>query len=285
MDCRRVLSEGAYTKSGRQVMTDFSAVKQQQQKTWATGDFAMIGWNLVFPGELLCEAVELRAGQKVLDVATGAGNAALSAARRNCETVGIDYVPHLIERARARAKVEGLPAQFEVADCEQMPFPDESFDRVLSVYGSMFAPDQSKAAAELIRICQTGGRIGMANWTPDGFWGQTFALVGKYMPPPAGVRPPPEWGTETRLQELFGAATSSMSISKRSALFRYRDNAHWIDVFRTWFGPIVLLLAKLDDERSSEFLRELDNTLTRFNVSGDDTIMISADYLEVVIVK
>ena len=125
----------------------------------------------------------------------------------------------------------------------------------------------------------------MANWTPDGFWGQTFALVGKYMPPPAGVRPPPEWGTETRLQELFGAATSSMSISKRSALFRYRDNAHWIDVFRTWFGPIVLLLAKLDDERSSEFLRELENTLTRFNVSGDDTIMISADYLEVVIVK
>ena len=266
-------------------MTDFSAVKQQQQKTWATGDFAIIGWNTVFPGELMCEAVELRAGQKVIDVATGAGNTALSAARRNCETVGIDYVPALIERARVRAEAEGLPARFEVADCEQIPFPDESFDRVLSVYGSMFAPDQAKAAAELVRVCRSGGWIGMTNWTPDGFWGQTFCLVGKYVPPPAGVRPPPEWGTEKRLKELFAATTSSMNISKRSALFRYRDNAHWIDVFRTWFGPIMSLLAKLDNERSREFLRELDDTLTRFNVSGDDTLMISADYLEVVIVK
>jgi ubiquinone/menaquinone biosynthesis C-methylase UbiE len=194
-------------------------------------------------------------------------------------------VPQLIERARARAKAEGLPVQFEVADCEQIPFPDESFDRVLSVYGSMFAPDQAKAAGELIRVCRTGGRIGLANWTPDGFWGQTFGLVGNYMPPLAGVRPPPEWGTEKRLSELFGAATSSMNICKRSALFRYRDNAHWIDVFRTWFGPIMLLLAKLDDERSREFLRELDDTLTRFNVSGDGTLVINADYLEVVFVK
>lgn len=266
-------------------MTDFTVLKQQQQKTWATGDFAMIGWNTVFPGELLCEAVDLRAGQKVLDVATGAGNTALSAARRNCEAVGIDYVPHLVERARVRAKAEGVPAQFEIADCEQMPFPDESFDRVLSVYGSMFAPDQQKAAQELMRVCRTGGRIGMANWTPDGFWGQTFGLVGKYVPPPTGLRPPPEWGTEKRLKELFAAATSSMRINKRSALFRYRDNAHWIDVIRTWFGPIMLVLEKLDEKRRGDFLRDLDDTLTRFNVSGDDTLMISADYLEVVIVK
>jgi len=266
-------------------MTDFTAVKQRQQKTWAAGDFAMIGWNTVYPGELLCEAVELRGGQKLLDVATGSGNAALSAARRNCETVGIDYVPDLIERARARAAAEGLPSRFEIGDCEEIPFPDESFDRVLSVFGSMFAPDQEKSAEELIRVCRTGGRIGMTNWTPDGFWGQTFGLVAKYMPPPAGVRPPPEWGTEKRLKELFGAATSSMNISKRSALFRYRNSAHWIEVFRTWFGPIMLVLEKLDQKGRDEFLRELDDTLTRFNVSGDNTLMLSADYLEVVIVK
>jgi ubiquinone/menaquinone biosynthesis C-methylase UbiE len=266
-------------------VTDFAAVKQRQQKTWATGDFAMIGWNTVYPGELLCEAVELRGGHKLLDVATGSGNAALAAARRNCEAVGIDYVPGLIERARARATAEGLPARFEVGDCEQIPFPDESFDRVLSVYGSMFAPDQEKSAGELIRVCRSGGRIGMTNWTPDGFWGQTFGLVGKYMPPPAGVRPPPEWGTEKRLKELFDAATSSMNISKLSALFRYRNSAHWIEVFRTWFGPIMLVLEKLDQKARDDFLRELDDTLTRFNVSGDDTLMLSADYLEVVIVK
>ncbi len=266
-------------------MTDFSAVKQQQQKTWATGEFAMIGWNLVFPGELLCEAVDLRAGQKVLDVATGAGNTALAASRRNCEAVGIDFVPKLIERARERARAEDLPAKFEVADCEQIPFPDESFDRVLSVFGSMFAPDQEKSAGELIRVCRTGGRIGMTNWTPGGFWGQTFSLIGKYMPPPAGVRPPPEWGTKTRLKELFGAATSSMHISKRGALFRYRSSAHWIEVFRTWFGPIMLVLEKLDEKGRDDFLRELDATLTRFNVSGDDTLMLSADYLEVVIIR
>ena len=266
-------------------MTDFDAIKQKQKETWATGNFAIIGWNTVYPGELMCEAVELRGGQKLLDVATGSGNVALSAARRNCEAVGIDYVPDLIERARARAAAEGLPAQFDVGDCEQMPYPDESFDCVVSVFGSIFAPDQEKAAQELIRVCRTGGRIGMANWTPDGFWGQTFGLVGRYMPPPAGVRPPPEWGTEKRLKELFGEATSLMNINKRSALFRYRDNAHWIDVFKTWFGPIMLVLEKLGEQGSGEFLRELDETLSRFNVSGDDTLMVSADYLEVVIVK
>lgn len=266
-------------------MSDLQDVKQKQQVTWATGDFAIIGWNTVYPGELLCEAAGLRAGHKVLDVAAGSGNVALSAARRNCEAVGIDYVPALIERARMRAAAEGLPAQFEVADCEQIPFEDESFDRVLSLYGSMFAPDQQKAARELIRVCRAGGRIGMGNWTPDGFWGQTFALVGRYLPPPAGVRPPPEWGTEQRLQELFGQATSSMHCSKRSALFRFRDNQHWIDVFSTFFGPIMRVREHLDDGRFAEFLAELNGILDQFNQTDDDTLLVSADYLEVVIVK
>jgi ubiquinone/menaquinone biosynthesis C-methylase UbiE len=267
------------------LMAGFDAIKQQQQEVWAAGDFAVIGWNLVYPGELLCEAVELRGGHKLLDVATGAGNAALSAARRNCDTTGIDYVPGLIERASARAAAEGLPARFEVGDCEQLPFADGSFDRVLSVFGSIFAPDQEKAAQELIRVCRSGGKIGMANWTPDGFWGHTFALIARYVAPPETLRSPLEWGTETRLQELFGAATSLTKISKRSALFRYRDNAHWMDVFTTWFGPVMNVLAKLDEKRSREFLRDLDDTLTRFNVSGDGTLMVSADYLEVVIDK
>jgi SAM-dependent methyltransferase len=266
-------------------MADLKAVKAQQQKTWATGDFAMIAWNTVFPCELLCEAVDLRAGEKALDVATGSGNAALSAARRGCEATGIDYVPALIERARERAAVERLPARFEIGDCEEIPFPDESFDAVLSVYGSMFAPNQEKAAQELLRVCRRGGRIGMANWTPDGFWGQTFRLMGKYIPPPEGLRPPPEWGTEKHLGELFGAGTSSIRIATRSALFRYRDSGHWIEVFRTYFGPIIRTLEVLDEKRRGEFLEELDGTLNRFNRSGDDTLMVSADYLEVVMTK
>jgi SAM-dependent methyltransferase len=266
-------------------MADLNAVKAQQLKTWATGDFAMIAWNTVFPCELLCEAVGLRAGQKVLDVATGSGNAALSAARRGCEATGIDYVPALIDRARERAAVERLPARFKVGDCEEIPFPGESFDVVLSVYGSMFAPNQEKTAQELIRVCRPGGRIGMANWTPGGFWGRTFSLVAKYIPPPEGLRPPPEWGTEKRLRELFGGATSSIHITARSALFRYRDSGHWIDVFRTYFGPIIRVLETLDDKRRVEFLAELDDLLNRFNRSDDDTLMVSADYLEVVMTK
>jgi ubiquinone/menaquinone biosynthesis C-methylase UbiE len=266
-------------------MADLEAVKQQQQRTWAMGDFAMIGWNTVYPGELLCEAVELRAGERVLDVATGSGNAALSAARRNCDASGIDYVPALIERARQRAAVEKLPANFEVGDCEALAFADASFDVVLSVYGSMFAPNAEKAAMEMLRVCRPGGRIGMANWTPDGFWGQAFGLVGKYLPPPAGLRSPIEWGTEKRLAELFGHRISSTRIERRSALFRYRSSAHWIEVFSQYFGPIIRVRAALDDERRKDFLAELDSTLNHFNKSGDDTLVVSADYLEVVMTR
>jgi SAM-dependent methyltransferase len=264
---------------------DLNAVKARQQQVWATGDFAMIGWNTVFPGELLCETVELRAGQTVLDVATGSGNTALAAARRNCDAVGIDYVEALVERARARAASERLPTRFEVGDCEDIQFPDASFDVVLSVFGSMFAPRPEQAAQELLRVCRPGGKIGMANWTPDGFWGQTFGLQARYVPPPAGLRPPPEWGTEARLRELFGDAVGSMEIARRSALFRYRNNHHWIDVFRTYFGPIIATLAALDEERRQRYLADLDGILTRFNRSQDSTLVVSADYLEVVMVK
>jgi ubiquinone/menaquinone biosynthesis C-methylase UbiE len=266
-------------------MTDLDAVKQQQQRTWGTGDFAIIGWNTVFPGELLCEAVELRAGEKVLDVATGSGNTALSAARRGCDALGVDYVATLIERARERAGAERLPARFEVGDCENLPVDDESFDVVLSVYGSIFAPRPERAAQELLRACRPGGKIGMTNWTPEGFWGQTFGLVARFVPPPAGVRPPAEWGTEARLQELFGSAISSMKIVERAALFRYRSAQHWIEVFRAYFGPLIRALEALDEERRGELLAQLEATLNRFNVSGDATLVVAADYLEVVMVK
>lgn len=266
-------------------MADFEAIKRQQQRTWAKGDFAMIGWHTVYPGELLCEAVQLRAGEKVLDVATGSGNTALSAARRNCEASGIDYVPALIERARQRAVLESLPAKFEVGDCEEIPFAQANFDVVLSVFGSMFAPDAERAAAELLRVCRPGGRIGMANWTPDGFWGHTFGLVGKYVAPPAGVPPPVAWGTEERLGELFGAAVRSTRVVRRSALFRFRSSAHWIEVFSRYFGPIIRVRETLDDAGHREFLGELDATLNRFNKSGDDTLVVSADYLEVVMMR
>ena len=266
-------------------MGNFDAIKQQQQQTWALGDFAMIGWNTVFPGELMCEAAALRAGEKVLDVATGSGNTALSAARRNCDATGIDYVPALIARARERAAAENLPAKFEIGDCEAIPFPDAGFDVVLSVYGSMFAPDAEKAAQELLRVCRSGGRIGMANWTPEGFWGQTFKLIGKYLPPAAGVRPPAEWGSEKRLAELFRGGISSTRIERRSALFRYRSSAHWIEVFSRYFGPIIRVRKMLDTEHETHFLRELDALLNRFNSSGDDTLVVSAEYLEVVMTR
>jgi ubiquinone/menaquinone biosynthesis C-methylase UbiE len=266
-------------------MADLNAVKEQQQRTWSLGDFAKIGWNTAFPGELMCEAVALKAGQKVLDVATGTGNAALSAARRNCEAVGIDYVPAWVERARERAAAERLPATFEVGDCEAIPFPDASFDVVLSVYGSIFAPRQELAASELVRVIRPGGKIGMANWTPDGFWGQSFGLLARYIPPPAGLRPPAEWGTEPRLRELFADKISSMHIERRSALFRYRSTQHWIEAFRTYFGPIMRTLEMLDAQRRGTYLADLDALLLRFNRSDDDTLVLSADYLEVVMVK
>jgi SAM-dependent methyltransferase len=266
-------------------MADLDEVKAKQQRMWATGDFSMIAWNTVFPGELLCEAVGLRAGHKVLDVAAGSGNAALSAARRGCEAVGIDYVPALIERASQRAAVDRLPARFEVGDCEAIPCPDGSFDVVLSVFGSIFAPRQEKAAQELLRVCRPGGTIGMANWTPDGFWGQAFGLQAQYVPPPPGLRSPIEWGTEARLRELFADAIGSLHITKRSALFRYRSSAHWIEVFSTYFGPVMRTLEALDEQRRRAYLADLDATLNRFNRSEDDTLTVSADYLEVVMTK
>ncbi len=266
-------------------MTDFEAIKSRQRDVWALGDFGMIAWNTAFVGEVLCEEVDLRAGQRLLDVACGTGNVALSAGRRFCEAVGVDFVPALVERARERAAAERLPTTFEVGDAESLPFEDASFDVVLSVFGSMFAPDQEKAAAELLRVCRPGGRIGLASWTPDGMWGQLFKLHAQYLPPPPGVRPPPLWGTEARIAELLGDAVRDVRVQKRKAVFRAVSARAWFDFFRTWFGPMITVLRSLDDSARERFRGDIVAVLERVNRAEDGTLAAEAEYLEVIAVK
>lgn len=264
---------------------DLGVVKERQQEMWASGSYARIGNNLVIISELLCEAADLRAGSKVLDVATGSGNAAISATRRLCNTTGIDYVPELIEYARKRAEVEGMDITFEVGDAEELPYPDASFDVVLSAIGVMFAPDQEKAASELLRVCRPGGRIALANWTPDGFVGNMFRTVGKHLPPPAGVKPPPLWGTEERLRELFGDGISSLQITRRSYVLRYPSAGYFIEYYRTYFGPIHKAFETLDAAGGEALEHDLEELLTGWSVSGDETLVIPFEYLEVVAVR
>lgn len=263
-------------------MVDYAAIKARQQATWADGDFGMIGWNTVFAGELLCEAAGLKAGQRVLDVACGSGNVALSAARRFADAIGIDYVPALVERARERAAAERLPALFEVGDAEALPFEDQSFDVVLSTYGVMFAPDQERAASELVRVCRPGGTIALANWTPEGMWGELFKLHARYLPPPDGVRPPPLWGTEAHVRNLLGDAISDFRVVRRTAVFRQRSARHWFEFFRTHFGPTRMVLAAQDDAGQERFAREVEAVLERFDRSQGPTLHAEAEYLEVV---
>jgi ubiquinone/menaquinone biosynthesis C-methylase UbiE len=265
---------------------DLAAIKQKQQQTWATGDYAVVGSTLVIMAEQLCEAVDLRAGQRVLDVATGNGNAALAAARRFGVVTGIDYVPALLEHGRERAAAEGLPVTFAEGDAEDIPFPDASFDVVLSTLGAMFAPNQEKTAGELLRVCRPGGKIGMANWTPNGFVGEMFRVTGKHVPPPPGLRPPALWGTEERLQELFGdLAVATQVFRRRNFVFRYRSVDHWLEVFRTYYGPVAKAFAALDAEHQQAYADDLRALVARFNRAHDGTVAVPSDYLEVVIIR
>lgn len=264
---------------------DLTAIKQRQQQTWASGDYAVIGTTLVNMAEQLCEAVDLRAGQRVLDVATGNGNAALAAARRSCEVTGIDYVPALLARGRVRAAAEGLPVDFIEGDAEDIPFPDAAFDVVLSTLGVMFAPDQETAAGELLRVCRPGGKLGLANWTPDGFVGQMFRVTARYVPPPAGLQPPALWGTEERLRELFGDEVAWMRAERRDFWFRYRSFDHWLEVFRTYYGPVGKAFQALDADRQRAYADDLRSLVARFNRSSDGTVAVPSAYLEVVAVR
>jgi SAM-dependent methyltransferase len=262
---------------------DLAAVKARQQAAWSTGDYAVIGTTLQIVGEQLCEALDVRAGARVLDVAAGNGNATLAAARRGCDVTSTDYVPALLEAGRARAQAEGHAIQFRQADAEALPFPEASFDVVMSTFGVMFTPDQPKAASELARVCKPGGRIGLANWTPDGFIGQLFKLIGKYVPPARGVKSPSFWGTQAGLDELFGNAAREIRVARREFVFRYRSPAHWVEVFRTYYGPMNKTLGALDPEQQAAFMQELLRLMESRNRSGDRSLVLPSEYLEVVV--
>jgi len=264
--------------------TDVKALKARQQAAWSSGDYAVIGTTLQIVGEELCEAMDLRSGERVLDVAAGNGNVALAAARRGCDVVATDYVSALLERARERAAAERLPMEFREADAEALPFPDGSFDVVVSTFGVMFTPDQERAASELVRVCKPRGRIGLANWTPDGFIGHVFKTIGRYIPPAPGVKSPALWGTRSRLSELFGD-TESISSAQRSFGFRYRSPEHWLDTFRTFYGPVLKTFAALSPDAQAGLQRDLLELAARFNRAGDGTMVVPSDYLEIVITR
>jgi ubiquinone/menaquinone biosynthesis C-methylase UbiE len=264
---------------------DLGTVKTRQQGAWSSGDYATVGTTLQIVGEALCEALDLRAGQKVLDVAAGNGNVTLAAARRWCDVVSTDYVPALLERGRERAVAERLAIEFRQADAEALPFVDASFDVVVSTFGVMFTPNQDKAATELLRVCKPGGKIGLANWTPEGFIGQLFKTIGKHMPPAAGVKSPALWGTGARITELFGAQASSIQLEQRHFVFRYRSAQHWIDVFKTYYGPLLKTFGALDPQAQAALTDDLFALIKRFDRSGDKTMVVPSEYLEVVVTR
>jgi len=263
---------------------DLKALKSRQQAAWSSGDYAVIGTTLQIVGEELCETLDVRSGQKVLDVAAGNGNASLAAARRWCDVVASDYVPALLERARERAAAERLDIEFREADAEALPFPDGSFDVVVSIFGVMFAPDQERAAAEMVRVCKPGGKIGLANWTPDGFIGQLFKTIGKHVPPP-GAKSPALWGTRARIAELFEPHATSVDSSQRSFVFRYRTPAHWLEVFKTYYGPVLKTFAALEPAAQAALQHDLMALIDRFNRSGDGSMVVPSEYLEIVITR
>lgn len=262
---------------------DLAAVKTRQQAAWSTGNYAVVGTTLQMVGENLCEALDLRSGSRVLDVAAGNGNATLAAARRWCEVTSTDYVPSLLESGRARAQAEGHGIRFQEADAEKLPFADASFDAVLSTFGVMFTPDQDRAAAEMARVCRPGGKIGLANWTPESFIGQLFKTIGKVIPPAPGVKSPALWGTRARLEELFGKSAKEIRTTSRQFTFRYRSPEHWIEVFRTYYGPMNKTYGALDAAKQAAFTQDVLALMARDNRSGDGTLVLPSEYLEVVI--
>ncbi|HEY6642159.1 class I SAM-dependent methyltransferase [Povalibacter sp.] len=264
---------------------DFNAIKQRQMTAWASGDYAVVGTTLQIVGEQLAEACDLRWDELVLDVAAGNGNATLAAARRGCRVTSTDYVSSLLDRGAQRAAAEGLEVDFQAADAEELPFIDGSFDVVLSTFGVMFAPHQERAAHELIRVCRPGGRIGLANWTPDGFIGQMFRVLGRHVAPPAGVVSPSLWGTEARLRELFGENASSIRTTTRTFNFRYRSVAHFIEVFSTWYGPVHKAFAALGAQQAQALERDLAALLNDLNHGGPSSLVVPSEYLEIVITR
>ena len=264
---------------------DLSAIKAKQQATWSSGDFAVIGTTLQIVGETLAEAVNVRAGERVLDVAAGNGNATLAAARRFAEVTSTDYVPALLDKGAQRAAAEGLHVTFQVADAEELPFDNNIFDVVLSTFGAMFTPDHTRPAREMLRVVRHGGRIGLANWSPDGFIGRLFKVIGAYIPPPAGLKSPALWGTEPHIAELFGPEADDIACVRKNFNFRYFSSAHWVRIFRTYYGPTLKVFAALNPTQQNKLERDIIELLEEFNVGGSDTLVVPSEYLEVVITK
>ena len=262
-----------------------SPLKTRQQATWAAGDFAMIGTTLQIVGEELCEALDVRSGQRVLDVAAGNGNAALAAARRWCNVTATDYVPALLTRASQRAMANRLPMEFEIADAEALPYADGTYDVVMSTFGAMFTPDHEKPAKEMLRVCRPQGKIGLANWTPDGFIGQLFKTIGRYIPPPADMKSPALWGNKEHIATLFGADASAIRAENRNFMFRYLSDDHWIDVFKNYYGPVLKTFETLDARLHPALIADLKTLIGQFNVARDGTMVVPGEYLQAVIVK
>jgi SAM-dependent methyltransferase len=265
---------------------DFAAIKQRQQATWSSGDYAVVGTTLQIVGEQLAEAADIRAGEQVLDVAAGNGNATLAAARRFADVVSTDYAPSLLDKGAARAHAEGLSnVTFQVADAEALPFDDGRFDAVLSTFGVMFAPDQARSAAELLRVTRRGGRIGLANWTPESFIGRLFKVIGAHVPPPAGVKSPALWGSEAHLRELFPGGAAELRFERRHFKFRYRSPAHWLQVFRDYYGPTHKAFGALDAAGQQSLTSAVTTLLDELNTAGPTSLVVPSEYLEVVITK
>jgi len=262
--------------------TDLAALKTRQQGAWASGDYAVVGTTLQIVGEQLAEACDIGWDQRVLDVAAGNGNATLAAARRGAQVTSTDYVAALLDRGAERLAAERLIATMQVADAEALPFADGHFDAVLSTFGAMFAPDQPRAAAEMLRVCRPGGRIGMSNWTPDSFIGRLFKTLGRHVPPPPGVASPALWGDEPHVRALFGGHSTALSATRRTFNFRYRSAAHFVDVFRSWYGPVHKAFASLPQDAAAALERDLLQLLDEMNVGGASALTVPSDYLEIV---
>jgi ubiquinone/menaquinone biosynthesis C-methylase UbiE len=264
---------------------DLKAIKAKQQAAWSSGNYAVVGATLQIVGEQLAEAMDLRAGQKILDIAAGNGNFTLAAARRWCDVTSTDYVEGLLQHGRQRAEAEGFSVTFQKADAEALPFPDGSFDAVASTFGGMFSPDQGRTASEMLRVCRSAGRIGLANWTPDGFIGQMFKTIGKHLPPPAGLKSPALWGTREWMETAFRAESSSLIAESRHFVFRYRSAQHFLDFFREYYGPVLKAFEALNAAGRKALSKDIIELIGRFNKSGNDSMVVPGEYLEVIVTK
>lgn len=263
---------------------DLNVIKGRQHVAWSAGNYAAVGSTIQIVGEMLCEAIDLRSNQRVLDVAAGNGNATLAAARRFADVTSTDYVSALLENGRKRAEAEQLQVTFQQADAESLPFADASFDVVLSTFGVMFTPNQEQAAGELMRVCRPGGRIGLANWTPEGFIGRLFKIIGQYVPPSPGVKSPLLWGTSAHLEKLFGS-NATVATGRTHFVFRYKSPEHWVEFFRAHYGPIVKAFAAIEPESKAKLEGDIQKLLREMNVAKDGTLVIPGEYLQVVVTK